>query len=378
MLSPHQAPYIRALADGPHHSVTVIAEDDLSADRQALGWVAGSYGQATVIVHPSKHLLKQYLDAAQQERVHIFGGFHRRGLLGMAQRHVTSTGQRCGIVSEAADGVGIAHWARLPKYVCQRMLLGSQIDFILAIGSCGVRWFRTCGHPVDKVFPFLYVVDLPSGSSALDPRYDRFLRPTAAVDILFVGRCQPTKGLTTLLEALSDCRGADWSCTLLGANATSYAWSSTARFLGIGDKIEFHEAVPNQIVREKIAKADLLVLPSVGKEGWGAVVNEALLQGVPVIASHVCGAADLLSEPWRGSVVRAGSRTELSDALRSWIRIGKKTPETTQRIQSWASCISPDSVAEYVSRILCHVYGGTQRPTAPWPTTEPIRSVQRN
>ena len=51
------------------------------------------------------------------------------------------------------------------------------------------------------------------------------------------------------------------------------------------------------------ATADLFVLPSVtmptGKEPWGLVVNEAMNQGLPVVATEAVGAA-------AGGLVQAG------------------------------------------------------------------------
>ena len=51
-----------------------------------------------------------------------------------------------------------------------------------------------------------------------------------------------------------------------------------------------------------IAKYDALVLPS-RHDGWGVVVNEALLQGVPVIVSDHVGAKCLVESPGGAGLV---------------------------------------------------------------------------
>ena len=50
-----------------------------------------------------------------------------------------------------------------------------------------------------------------------------------------------------------------------------------------------------------MAAADVLVLPS-RFDGWGAVVNEALMVGTPVICSDRCGASDVIENGRNGYV----------------------------------------------------------------------------
>ena len=76
----------------------------------------------------------------------------------------------------------------------------------------------------------------------------------------------------------------------------------------------------------EIARHDLFLLPS-RFDGWGAVVNEALMCGVPVVCSDNCGAAELLGESWRGEVFRTGSAAGLKDILQRWIALGRRTDD---------------------------------------------------
>jgi glycosyltransferase involved in cell wall biosynthesis len=80
-------------------------------------------------------------------------------------------------------------------------------------------------------------------------------------------------------------------------------------------------AVAPEELRSLYAQADVLVVPSIPtrtfREPWGLVVNEAMNQGVAVIASDAVGAAagGLVSDGHNGLVVRAGDREALADAL---------------------------------------------------------------
>jgi glycosyltransferase involved in cell wall biosynthesis len=73
--------------------------------------------------------------------------------------------------------------------------------------------------------------------------------------------------------------------------------------LGIEDRVRFSGYVPPENTLPYYSMAHALVLPSIttryGKELWGLVVNEAMNQGVPIIASDAVGAV-------AGGLVRNG------------------------------------------------------------------------
>ena len=63
-------------------------------------------------------------------------------------------------------------------------------------------------------------------------------------------------------------------------------------------------------------QADVYVLPSSGGEGWGVVVNEAMLEGCAVIASRETGSgATLIRDGQNGLLFSSGNVTALTRAL---------------------------------------------------------------
>ncbi len=71
--------------------------------------------------------------------------------------------------------------------------------------------------------------------------------------------------------------------------------------------------------RHDIAKImsglDLLVLPSVGQEAFGRVIIEAGASGVPVIATRIGGAVDIIENGKTGILVKPGDIIELVDSI---------------------------------------------------------------
>jgi glycosyltransferase involved in cell wall biosynthesis len=103
----------------------------------------------------------------------------------------------------------------------------------------------------------------------------------------FVGRLHWRKGLPTLLEAVSRLKENNWKVLIVGEGPQKDELMTLAHALGLGDKVEFTGAIPNDQVPNYLRLMHLLVLPST-REQWeqfGRVLVEAMACGVPVIGS---------------------------------------------------------------------------------------------
>ncbi len=92
--------------------------------------------------------------------------------------------------------------------------------------------------------------------------------------------------------------------------------------------ITFHDFVPVEKVRELMRAHDVYVLPSNGYEGWGAVVSEALEEGMMVLGSVEAGSSATILPPTH--LFKSGDVKRLSELLRneiSEIDIGAWTAE---------------------------------------------------
>lgn len=113
---------------------------------------------------------------------------------------------------------------------------------------------------------------------------------------------------------------------------------------------------------------DVFVLPS-GSETWGLVVNEAMVFGLPVVATTMVGAsADLVEQGRNGHVFEAGHVDGLVQALRQLIT----SPETRRRFGEHSETIvqrySYDACLRGILEALRHV---TRRPRAGSDAREP-------
>ena len=92
-----------------------------------------------------------------------------------------------------------------------------------------------------------------------------------------------------------------------------------------GDRIKFYSPVPITDVRKLMRSHDVYVLSSNAYEGWGAVVSEALEEGMKVIGTYEAGSsATLLPED---QLYHVGDVSRLQDMLRH--------SATGERINAW-------------------------------------------
>ncbi len=91
---------------------------------------------------------------------------------------------------------------------------------------------------------------------------------------------------------------------------------SLAQALGIAGRVRF--AGEQAEVARFLASADLYCQPNTGGESFGLAYIEAMLAGLPVVASDVCGLRDIIT-PGTGVLVPPGDIDRLAAALRELI-----------------------------------------------------------
>jgi glycosyltransferase involved in cell wall biosynthesis len=154
-------------------------------------------------------------------------------------------------------------------------------------------------------------VDLGFWSSRVEP--DR----RAPFQAMFVGRLAREKGVTVLLQA--------WRDTGLSAPTAALVLVGggpiRARVAATGAALLEEGRVGPEALRRLYAGSDVVVIPSIPtrdfREPWGLVANEAMSQGVPVIATDAVGAAagGLIEHERTGLVVPANDARALAQAL---------------------------------------------------------------
>ena len=351
IISPHQAPFVRELSNIGHECI-YVTQESMSADRQALGWTTPELGNTTLITDPDAQLVRQLITTQPADSIHVIAGARGTQLGRTVARFCIDHKSRMGIITESPDPRGLAGILRYFKYRLERHGRGRHFDFILAMGNSGQNWFLRCGYPPNAVFPFLYVVDPPDNPVPVSN--------PGTFNIVFVGRLVDLKGVDLLIKALQGLDG--FMLNIIGDGPLRASLEQRALHTGIEKRVHWHGQLDNTQVRNHIAGADLLILPS-RKDGWGAVINEALSAGTPVVCSDACGAGSLITNDLLGQTYAVEDHQSLHKIIQRRIESGGPGESDRRQIRAMTSYIDPIPVARYFERVMQHVYEHADRPS---------------
>ena len=135
--------------------------------------------------------------------------------------------------------------------------------------------------------------------------------------VVTVGRLVEQKQVGVLLEAVAHLRnrGRVLPLRIIGDGPERTALEYRARRLGIEETTRFVGAVEPDEIPEAIGDADVFAFPAV-HEGLGLAVAEALVLGVPVVATRQGGGVtDLVPSSGAGRIVEAGDAEEMAHAI---------------------------------------------------------------
>ncbi len=170
--------------------------------------------------------------------------------------------------------------------------------------------------------------------------------------VLFAGRLEREKGVEVLLEAWSHAGMANARLAVAGEGPLAGAVT------GAGAGVSGLGHVGAAELPALYAAADVLVVPSIRtnsfREPWGLVVNEAMLQRAPVIASDAVGAAagGLVRDGTTGLTFPAGDARALASRLNALESAPQLRQSLGHAARDAALALTPDAWAEGMARAL--------------------------
>lgn len=199
-------------------------------------------------------------------------------------------------------------------------------DAIVTYGDHVKRYLIDLGVSGEKIFVAHHAVDNAAYARPVSEEELRALRSSLRLPadrriVLYVGRLETIKGLDILLTAFAKSGISDAVLVLAGTGSEESALEQQAMRLGILSRVRFTGYIPVEGIAPYYASAYVAVLPSItmatGKECWGLVANEAMNQGVPVIATDAVGAAagGLVQHEFNGLIVPEHDAESLAKAL---------------------------------------------------------------
>lgn len=159
--------------------------------------------------------------------------------------------------------------------------------------------------------------------------------------LLCVSRLIDRKGLDYLFQALAEMNDPRIRLDIVGTGGSEQRLKANIRELGLENQVQFCGYKTAMEVAEHYRQADIFILPSLS-ESQGMVLLEAMSSGLPIIASHVGGIPEVVTNEENGllippakvnAIVEAVHRLANDSPLRS--KISQNNPAKIQEQFTW-------------------------------------------
>lgn len=234
--------------------------------------------------------------------------------------------------------------ARPVLYRLYSSIFKGRIEGIFAISPLAIAQLEKVGVASCKIFPFGYFVPSVSDRSVADLLPDR---PEGRhLRIIFVGTLNCTKGVDLLVEAASilSSRG-------VSARVDVYGYGDKSRFGLDTPTVKYRGTIPFGHAQSVMENYDLFVLPS-RYDGWGVVVNEAVLAGLPVVCSSRVGASTMIRKWGCGIVYEPHGASDLAEALEKALSDKESMRLMREACYRLQPKLSPEVAARYMFDVI--------------------------
>jgi glycosyltransferase involved in cell wall biosynthesis len=228
-------------------------------------------------------------------------------------------------------------WTADNKYICAdssyprkiaRSFVTQCSDGLIVYSKTTKAWYENYGIQPAKIgicsnlpSEVRFLEKLSVSTSYIDKHMENFQLENQKI-LLYVGRLSKVKGLDLLIHSFKILaeKNKDLKLIIVGDGDQKNYLLSLAKELKLSEQIVFVGRFegPELLVWYKIAHC--FVLPS-RFEPYGAVVNEALLAGTPVVCSKYAGSSDLIETSKNGYVIDPEDVENMAEAINKAIAL---------------------------------------------------------
>jgi glycosyltransferase involved in cell wall biosynthesis len=173
--------------------------------------------------------------------------------------------------------------------------------------------FRLVGHRQVEVVPNGADSDV-FNSVSKDQARAKLGLPLQQEILLFVGRLVEIKEIPVLLEAVRRLSRSNMHLYLVGDGELKGQLMATAQQLGVAERCSFVGSRSHEEIPLWLSAADCFVLCS-RMEGSPTVLPEAMMCGVPIVATAVGGIPEIITHRETGLLVSTGDSVALGEAI---------------------------------------------------------------
>lgn len=350
IISPHQFPYIDKLTlDERIKEVYLIVPAANSGYREKMGidssqYLNGRVSKVNIVIAPTDCLIQKIYELSDENTYHFYSGI--RGFKEIFYYFKLSLSYQLnrGLIVEPPYVYKYPLFLHYIRFYLQDFQYVNKIKYVYGMGERACKYYKSISKKW-RVFPFQYCTDLEIELPCISSK-----DANQGFSMVFVGAFSRRKNVYSLLKAFRKCNIGELSLDLIGDGEYKTLIENYIRKYHLEKKVRLLGFMSNKEVKQVISQYDLLVLPSL-YDGWGAVVNEALLQGLYVICSNKCGARQLIVQPWIGMISGTSVKKLYNSMVTCWNNRFIIKGGRYQR-RKWAVNIQSDTSAKYFADCL--------------------------
>lgn len=338
-ISPHQLPYIFEISKiNDVTKVILIAPIILSEKRKKLGWTI-SYKETDkfkVILNPDKNQIKNIFLQYQENSHHFFSGIRAFPFVFNAFKISLNYNIKRSIITESPFFYKKPPFLHFIKQFFFEYKYYKHIYSFYAMGSTACKWYSK-----------LYKGPIINFKYCTNSVQTNFNHPkNSVIKLVFVGSLIKLKNIEMVIKALSKCKEKKIEFHLIGDGPLRNKLIRMTQKFNLSNNVFFHGVIKNEEIPLTLSQFDVLILPSF-YDGWGSVVNEALMAGLYIIVSNRCGSKDLIDNNGVRGIIIQPKIKELLSALNyvsrniDIININRKN-----RIEWSIKYLSPTTIAK--------------------------------
>lgn len=203
------------------------------------------------------------------------------------------------------------------KKIYERAIKHRDKEFYILCASAYLSYdLSLMGFPVEKCLKWGYLPETTVDDIDVGIRNKMVKKK---INLLWVARLIPLKHPEHVLSIAKRLRndGLDFVLRIVGDGVL---YSRLERFIsrsGLTSHVKLEGSKTPDEVRNYMKEADIFLFCSDFREGWGAVVNEAMNSGCAVVCSHAAGSAHfLLAHKQNGMIYKSKSVSDLYNCVR--------------------------------------------------------------
>ena len=227
------------------------------------------------------------------------------------------------------------------------------------VGSASKAYYEHYHYPKARLFSSPHCVDTAWFSARATPAARSKLRRQLGMIedeklVLFAGKLAPFKRPLDVVEAVARLRSMGVKASMLVAGAGELESEIRGLAQDLGVPLHMLGFQNQSQMPAAYAAADVLMLPSDGRETWGLVCNEALACGCPILVSSAAGCAQDLAGAEVGGVFPLGDLAAAADSLTRILRQPPSPAALAARSAAFGLETAADGIVAAMKAVTTH------------------------